>query len=218
MSQKPTIPRLASALLLAVSLVLGGCQSLPDTLPPDSAAKPVECPTPEPKTVIRKVTVYTPAKVDNKQIFGAIELSRFPGLQLELPARIDTGARSSSLHATDIVEFERDGAPWVRFNIPLGDDDEDAQTFERPLKRTIKIKRKGTNSQRRPVVELKIQVGSVSQRLEVNLTDRSNFEYPVLIGRDFLHDLVVVDISKRFIADPPAKEAAKPQKTKQGSP
>jgi len=192
---------------------LAGCQTLNDVLrpaekPPEPVkaevvkaepVKPVECP--KPRTITRKITVYTPAKVGNKHLFGAVEMSQFASLNLDLPARINTGARTTSLHAMNIVFFERDGKDWVRFDTPNGENKN--QQHEKPLKRIIRIKRKGAGSVERPVVELKVQIGEVTQRLEVNLTDRSNFEYPALIGRDFLQDLVIVDVSKTYIADQP---------------
>ncbi len=208
---------LLSVLMLSF---LAGCQTLsearpaPQTTPPATAvpaeptkaapvkappAKPVSCP--KPRTITRKVTVYTPVKVGNKQLFGEAEISRIPALELQLPARIDTGARTSSLHATQIELFERDGKNWVRFQ--SSNNNTKPMVQELPLKRTVKIKRKDKGVVERPVIELKIQIGGVVQRLDVNLTDRSHFEYPVLIGRDFLQDLVIVDVSKSYIADQP---------------
>jgi hypothetical protein len=49
-------------------------------------------------------------------------------------------------------------------------------------------------------VIIKISVGKLNQQLEVSLTDRGNFEFPVLIGRNFLRDVAVVDVSQRNIA------------------
>lgn len=161
-------------------------------------SKPKPCP--KPRTITRKVTVYTPVKVGNKQLFGEAEMSNIPALSLRLPARIDTGARTTSLHATQVELFERDGKNWVRFQSPNG---AKTVTQELPLKRKVRIKRKDKGVVERPVVELKVQIGDVVQRLDVNLADRSHLEYPVLIGRDFLQDLVIVDVSKSYIADQP---------------
>jgi len=208
--------------LLSVAMlsVLAGCQAMnqafqkpapeqPQTqAQPEVAApvpaKPVECP--KPRTITRKVTVYTPVKIGNKQVFGEAEMGHIPALSLRFPARIDTGARTTSLHATNIELFERDGKDWVRFQNDRSGNG--VQNWELPLKRMVRIKRKQGGSIERPVVELKIQVGDVIQRLEVNLADRGNFEYPLLIGRDFLQDLVIVDVSKSYIADQPENRPA----------
>ncbi len=208
---------LLSVLMLSF---LTGCQTLsearpaPPTTPPVTVvpaepakvapvkappAKPVACP--KPRTITRKVTVYTPVKVGNKQLFGEAEISQIPALELQLPARIDTGARTTSLHATQIELFERDGKNWVRFQ--SSSNNAKPMVQELPLKRTVRIKRKDKGVVERPVIELKIQIGGVVQRLDVNLADRSHLEYPVLIGRDFLQDLVIVDVSKSYIADQP---------------
>lgn len=210
--------------LISMALLssLMGCQAIKQALqlPPQSetetrteATPPAarietaapECP--EPKTITRKVTVYTPVKIGNKQVFGEAEMGRIPALSLMLPARIDTGARTTSLHATQIEQFERDGKDWVRFqNDRAGNG---VEVWELPLKRTVRIKRKGAGVVERPVVELKVQIGEVIQRLDVNLADRGNFEFPLLIGRDFLQDLVIVDVSKSYIADQPENRPVK---------
>lgn len=202
--------------LLSVAMlsVLAGCQAVnqvfqkpaqeqpaakPEVAITAAPAKPVECP--KPRTITRKVTVYTPAKVGDKQVFGEVEMGQIPALSLRFPARIDTGARTTSLHATDVELFERDGKDWVRFRNDRSGNS--VQNWEQPLKRMVRIKRKQGGIIERPVIELKVQIGDVIQRLEVNLADRSNFEYPLLVGRDFLQDLVIVDVSKRYIADQP---------------
>lgn len=212
---------------------LTGCQTLSEALRANQTQAPVAAPTtepakvtppkapvtapvskpkacPKPRTITRKVTVYTPVKVGNKQLFGEAEMSNIPALKLRLPARIDTGARTTSLHATQIELFERDGKNWVRFQSRNG---AKPMIQELPLKRKVRIKRKDKGIVERPVVELKVQIGDVVQRLDVNLADRSHFEYPVLIGRDFLQDLVIVDVSKSYIADQP-ENRPKPEATR----
>ncbi|MCV6589145.1 MAG: RimK/LysX family protein [Marinobacterium sp.] len=201
---------LVSVIILSL---LSGCQALNSTLNPQSAkapetAKAIEKPTqlepvkcPQPRTITQKVIVYTPVKIGNKQLFGETEMGTINTLDMRLPARIDTGARTTSLHATDIEQFERDGRNWVRFRSDRNGDA--VKNWELPLKRTVRIKRKQGGVIERPVVELKVKIGEVVQRLDVNLADRSNFEFPLLVGRDFLQDLVIVDVSKRYIADQP---------------
>ncbi|MFC6980534.1 RimK/LysX family protein [Microbulbifer taiwanensis] len=63
--------------------------------------------------------------------------------------------------------------------------------------------RPGFDSQRRPVVEMSLTVGDVTHMVEVNLTDRSSSEYLMLIGRNFLKDAAVVDVSRRNVQGAP---------------
>jgi len=129
---------------------------------------------------------------------------------VRLKARLDTGAKTSSLHATDIEEFEKDGEEWVRFHLPLDDHkDMDAPEnegvvlqFERPVERTVLIKRKGAPSQRRYVVNLEFCIAGGVHETQFSLTDRGAFTYGALLGRRFMgDDNVVVDSSDSFLAD-----------------
>lgn len=127
------------------------------------------------------------------------------GETLRLLARIDTGAETSSLDATNIEVFERlfgsNTERWVRFTVkdPVN---KEMVEIESKLVRTAKIKRHGTESERRHIVKLWTQLGKVDKYIEFSLTDRSNFKYPILIGRNFLSGEFVVDVSKKNITSP----------------
>lgn len=128
---------------------------------------------------------------------GWAELVVFAEIGLELPAKLDTGARHSSLHALEIQTFERDGASWVRFTLP--DQDGNIKTVARPLYRTAVIRRAGTGVEKRPVVLLRACVAGFHRTVEFNLKDRSGMLYPVLIGRSFLGSRILVDSSRKSL-------------------
>lgn len=117
--------------------------------------------------------------------------------RISLKARIDTGAETSSLGAVGIVPFERDGRPWVRFKIHNPANGEMVE-MSRKVQKTILIKRHETKSQRRYVVEMWARIGSIKLKRLFSLTDRTDFEYPVLIGRNFLTGTAVVDVSRQY--------------------
>lgn len=140
----------------------------------------------------------TPASIGNKEIIGAIEWLYMDPPGRHFRARVDSGAETSSLSASEIVEFERDGKDWIRFNFQ-DDGADDAVHFELPIKRTVLIRQvSSANPERRFVVELDIRLGDQLQRTEFTLTDRSRMTYPVLLGRAFLMDLYVVDVSRSY--------------------
>lgn len=114
-------------------------------------------------------------------------------------ARIDTGATTTSVGYSDLTRFERDGDKWIKFTIKDRLDGE-VYNFERPLVRTAEIKRHGAEPTRRPVVTVPITIGEVTRTIEVTLADRDAFDYPVLIGRNFMDGKVLVDVSQRFVA------------------
>jgi hypothetical protein len=123
------------------------------------------------------------------------------GLDGELvSAKVDTGADHSSLDARNIQIFQRNGREWVRFERVGRDGQKDA--YEEPLVRRAQIRRHGDASQDRPVVLLSICLGGQRKTAEVNLVDRSRFEYPMLIGRSFLGDDFFVDPAARFLREP----------------
>lgn len=134
-------------------------------------------------------------KSDAKRIIGAIENIRLVPPNVVLQARIDTGAKTTSIDARNITPFERDGKQWVRF---VCIDGEKKHTIEKKVIKTVQIKRHGEESQDRYVVKMRIILGKVSQLISVNLNDRDAYQYPILIGRNFLRDFFIVDVGKKF--------------------
>lgn len=147
------------------------------------------------------------------ETLGYVEWMVIQDTSLRLKARLDTGAKTSSLHAVNIEEFEKDGAEWVSFQIPLGDH-EDQPTegeldhddvileFERPVERTVLIKRKGASSQKRYVVMMDFCIAGTSHTAQFSLTDRGKFSYPALLGRRFMRDdNILIDSADSFIAE-----------------
>jgi len=132
-----------------------------------------------------------------KTVIGSEELVFLDDLKQQYKARIDTGATTSSLNATDIIEFERDGKKWVRFNFSKAMDN--AQVIEAKIARTILI-RQANNSEptRRPIIELPVQLGDIKTLTEFTLADRSHMTFPVLLGRTFLKDIVMVDVARTY--------------------
>lgn len=141
-----------------------------------------------------------PQKGSQKQVVGVREKVWLPDLELALTARMDTGARSASLDAQNIEQFERDGKPWVRFEIP-DPDNEMPLKLELKLKRTVSVTSSGSEkSQRRPVIKLGIVIGRINQTAEFILYDRTHKTYQLSVGRDILQDVMVVDVSENNVA------------------
>ncbi len=130
--------------------------------------------------------------------YGWMERVRIETLTryFELEAKLDTGADSSSLHATDIEIFEREGQNWLRFTAQ-------DQRLEQPIARRVRIKQKnGQPAQERWVVRLDLCIGQVFIPADFSLVDRSDFSTPVLLGRDVLQHLGPVDPELKFTAEP----------------
>ena len=144
------------------------------------------------------VSVPCPENTVKLQIVGSVEWALVGKDGVRAKARIDTGAKTSSIHAEKVQEFERDGKPWVRFEFD-GESGATPVKMERPVERRVRIKRHDDSSQRRYVVKLLMRLGELQEQVEVSLNDRTDFDYPVLIGRNFLTDNAVVDVSRQFV-------------------
>ena len=128
---------------------------------------------------------------------GWIEKVRiFPG-KLVMKAKLDTGARTSSIHAEEMTRFERDGKPWVRFTVK--DEFGKIKELERKVHRVVKIKRHKQKPAERPVIFLGICLGDTYRKTEVNLADRSNYEYDLLIGRVYMDEHFAIDPSSKYL-------------------
>ncbi|MES0873038.1 ATP-dependent zinc protease family protein [Sinimarinibacterium thermocellulolyticum] len=136
-----------------------------------------------------------------KEIFGWIEWVAVGDKGIRLKAKLDTGATTSSITAENIEYFTRDGAKWVRFAIR--DEHLDGiEIVEAPLARHVRIRRHGGQSQRRPVVKLGLCVGDIYRERQFSLIDRSGFNYPVLVGRNYLRDHILVDSDIIYTREP----------------
>lgn len=149
---------------------------------------------------------------EQKVIYGLHEQVRLPELGLQLEAKLDTGAVSASLSAYDIKRFDKDGEDWVRFR--LGAEGENGRQVELPVDKTVRIRRRQedvTDNERtyskRIVVMLDVCIGDRQVPMRVNLADRRNFNFPLLVGSEGLRDLgALVDSSLEFAAGPRCKK------------
>lgn len=124
----------------------------------------------------------------SKVIIGTSEFVTIHPGNIKVEARIDTGANSTSLDAHDLEIINEDGVKWAQFT--LG-----GSVVKHKIVKFVRIKQHGRKSQRRPIINLQITLGDVTQVVPVNLTDRSNFKYKMLVGVNFLYDNFIVDVS-----------------------
>lgn len=126
-------------------------------------------------------------------IIGWQERVDLPLLGLtNLRAKIDTGARTSALHASDITEFERDGAPWVRFHSMFDDDARDTEV-ECPVHDRREIRNTSGVPERRIVIRTRFRISTHLWRIDLSLTERTEMKFRMIVGRTALrrHSIVV---------------------------
>lgn len=135
-------------------------------------------------------------------VVGWRELVDLPEIGLRsIPAKIDTGARTSSLHAIVLEEFERDGLKMVRFAVDF------PQQHVQQVCEAVHVDRRGITSsngetQWRMVVKTPLRIGDLTFRAEVSLADRSDMKFPMLIGRSALRRRFVVNSGNSWVQTP----------------
>ncbi|MXO90500.1 ATP-dependent zinc protease family protein [Pontixanthobacter aquaemixtae] len=138
-------------------------------------------------------------------VVGWRELVHLPELGLSgIPAKIDTGARTSSLHGKVIEELERDGQKYVRFAVDFPDQAEPL------ICEAVHVDIRGITSsngktQRRYVIKTPMQIGDQEFRVEISLADRSDMKFPILVGRSTLRRRFVVDSGYSWLQTPEMK-------------
>jgi hypothetical protein len=143
--------------------------------------------------------------LSGKDIMGWLEFVSIMPEGILLKAKLDTGAKTSSLHATEMTYFRRSGSDWVRFRLTVPHHLLDlghpvlSYVIERPVFRTTRIKRHQAGSIQRTVIVLPVQLGRHVMDAEFTLTDRSHFNYPVLLGRRFLENIALVDPGATYL-------------------
>ncbi|WP_137226968.1 ATP-dependent zinc protease [Shewanella sp. MEBiC00475] len=163
----------------------------------------------KPKTVIVQPpmpkTIAVPeqcpeAIIGEKFLLGEVESVYIDEVKAKFATRIDTGAESSSLDARNIVLFEREGIQWVRFDVMTNGIDQPGNTFESKVERFVRIKQDADmGDDRRPVIHAHLKIGKYAAETDLNLTDRSHLEYPLLLGRKFMKDIAIVDVGQSYI-------------------
>lgn len=163
-------------------------------------------------------------KIDERVIYGWVEWVVVEPAMMPAKAKLDTGAKTSSLHAKNIEWFEKDGQDWVRFhfspNTKLSSKriregkTKNFMTIEAPVLRRTLIKQHKRPSVERPVILHKFRINDREYETEFTLTDRSRFIYPVLLGRRFLENTALVDPSKTYLrTQPPSNQPGKEANT-----
>lgn len=145
--------------------------------------------------------VATPVHAEQtKRVVGWVErVAIFPG-DLVVRARIDTGAKTASLNCGCINRFKRNGHEWVRFTVVNSKGN--SISLEREVLRTVAIRRHFGATQKRPVIRLGLCLAGVYKEVDVNLVDRSGFNYQMLIGRNFLKEGFLVDPARTYLSSP----------------
>lgn len=154
----------------------------------------------------------------NLPLIGWRERVALPELGIaQIKAKIDTGARSSTLHALNLEEFDRDGKPWVRFQVyPLQRDDSQTITAVAPIFDRREVRNSGGQVQLRPFIRTLVKLGGrFSEKpwpIELTLTDRSLMGFRMLLGREAVRKRFLVDTGRSFLWSPTNDRLVEPER------
>ncbi len=137
-------------------------------------------------------------------LVGWREWAGLPNLGVErIKAKIDTGARTSAMHAWRIEPFDDGGAPWVAFDLhPVQRDNRRIVTCRAPVEDRRRVKSSTGHAQTRYVIETTLALGGLTWPIELTLTRRDEMGFRLLIGRTALRRRALVDPARSYIALP----------------
>lgn len=137
---------------------------------------------------------------DQKEIIGRLEYVGLPDFGIQkIVAKIDTGAYTGAIHATNIKEIELAGQKMIEFKL-LDDDHPEfidrvhtVSNFE-----TKKVKSSTGESEIRYTIPVQLVIKNKTLNIKLSLSNRKEMRYPILLGRKFIKNLFLVDVSKKF--------------------
>jgi hypothetical protein len=144
------------------------------------------------------------SKIDSKIVIGRIEKIDLPELSIfDLDAKIDTGAYTSSLHCHKITTEKYKGKLWTQFYVlDPGHPEYEGKPYRYPVHKIKKVKSSNGMIEERVIIKLKTVFFGKKGSIQLSLANRSEMKYPVLIGRRFLSDKYIVDVSKSYLYKP----------------
>lgn len=137
----------------------------------------------------------------DKLIIGSLENCNLPELGIhDLQARIDTGAKTSSLHVDNLSRYLIKGKPWVKFDLhPNIHNVNEMIECHAPLHDIRRIKSSNGSSEERYVIKTPVELGGKSWMIDITLTNRADMSYLMLFGREGMGNKVLVDPSQTFL-------------------
>ncbi|MFC4818211.1 MULTISPECIES: 30S ribosomal protein S6--L-glutamate ligase [unclassified Flavobacterium] len=159
----------------------------------------------------------------NKVIIGSEEWCSFPDLNIPyIKARVDSGAKTSSLHATNIVPFTKNGEDWVKFDInPLQNNSKLVKHCEAKLVDKRVVKSSSGYREQRYVIQTELKIGESNWLIEMTLANRDSMGFRMLLGREAMIGKLLVDPEEKYLLGQPSFDEIKnyyhvTRETKQG--
>jgi hypothetical protein len=137
-----------------------------------------------------------------KKTIGRIDKADFPELKLfDIDAKIDSGAYTSSIHCTQIEEYEENGVSFIKFILLDPEHSHyNRKKFTSKDYTTRTVKSSNGQSEERYAIQTEIVLFGEKFPIDLTLTERKDMKFPILLGRKFLNHHFVIDPSKTNIS------------------
>lgn len=149
--------------------------------------------------------------LQNKIILGSEEWCSFPELGIPtIKARVDSGAKTSALHAINIAPFKKDTQNWVKFDInPIQNNVKTIIHCEAPLVDKRIVKSSSGFREERYVIQTPLEIGDSKWLIEMTLTNRDSMGFRMLLGREAMSGRVMVDPEQQYLLGQPTSDSLK---------
>ncbi len=147
----------------------------------------------------------------NKLVVGSEEWCSFPDLGIPtIKARVDSGAKTSALHAINIAPFIKDDSNWVKFDInPIQNNSKTIIHCEAPLIDKRIVKSSSGYREQRYVIQTNLKIGESTWPIEMTLTNRDTMGFRMLLGREAMSGRILVDPEQQFLLGQPTSDGLK---------
>ena len=148
---------------------------------------------------------------ENKIILGSEEWCSFPEIGIPaIKARVDSGAKTSALHAINIAPFVKDEINWVKFDInPIQNNLKTVIHCEALLIDKRIVKSSSGFREQRYVIQTNINIGNETWSIEMTLTNRDSMGFRMLLGREAMSGRILVDPEQKYLLGQPTTENLK---------
>ncbi len=138
--------------------------------------------------------------VANKKLLGWREWAALPDLGIHsIKMKVDTGARTSCLHAFNLEPFDKDGQPWLKIWVhPIQGSDQE-HICEAPVLEQRTVTDSGGHRETRYVIETTLVVGGDAFKVELTLTNRDTMKFRMLLGRQAMNGRYIVDPKASYL-------------------
>ena len=149
--------------------------------------------------------------LQNKIILGSEEWCSFPELGIPtIKARVDSGAKTSALHAINIAPFKKEGQNWVKFDLnPIQNNVKTIIHCEAPLVDKRIVKSSSGFREERYVIQTNLEIGNANWVIEMTLTNRDSMGFRMLLGREAMSGRVLVDPEQQYLLGQPTSDNLK---------